>query len=378
MYGKKCSVPFMNYSLIFKSLKREHMKKGMLLLLLVCHYSFSQIAKDTLLVGYAPAAPFIIEDDGLLEGINVWLWKKVAADLKLTYELKPMNFADMLDALKAGEIDVSINPLTITGNRSKEMEFTHSFFASHSTIAVAQKSSLQKVRQFLESFLHLNFLRGFLLLLIILLFFGTLAWIFERRGNEEFRKNHKGIWDGLWWSAVTLTTVGYGDKAPKTRGGKIAALGLMLSGLLFVSGLTASIASSLTVDQLANNVDSFNAFKERSVGTIRSSEAREFLKIHFFKEVAEFEGVVPGLNALKKHEIEAFIYDEPILQYRIKKNKEFSKLEVLPLKFDVQFYAFGIKKDATTLEQAISQRILEIVETQNWEILLTEYGLTEL
>ena len=354
------------------------MKKGMLLLLLVCHYSFSQIAKDTLLVGYAPAAPFIIEDDGLLEGINVWLWKKVAADLKLTYELKPMNFADMLDALKAGEIDVSINPLTITGNRSKEMEFTHSFFASHSTIAVAQKSSLQKVRQFLESFLHLNFLRGFLLLLIILLFFGTLAWIFERRGNEEFRKNHKGIWDGLWWSAVTLTTVGYGDKAPKTRGGKIAALGLMLSGLLFVSGLTASIASSLTVDQLANNVDSFNAFKERSVGTIRSSEAREFLKIHFFKEVAEFEGVVPGLNALKKHEIEAFIYDEPILQYRIKKNKEFSKLEVLPLKFDVQFYAFGIKKDATTLEQAISQRILEIVETQNWEILLTEYGLTEL
>ncbi|UOY06690.1 hypothetical protein L0P88_22555 [Muricauda sp. SCSIO 64092] len=53
-------------------------------------------------------------------------------------------------------------------------------------------------------------------------------------------------------------------------------------------------------------------------------------------------------------------------------------MELLPLKFDVQFYAFGIKKDAVVLEQAISQRILEIAETQEWEIILSEFGLTEL
>ena len=210
------------------------------------------------------------------------------------------------------------------------------------------------------------------------MFFGMLAWFFERRGNPEFRKNHKGIWDGLWWSAVTLTTVGYGDKSPRTRGGKIAALGLMLSGLLFVSGLTASIASSLTVNQLANSSDSFNAFKERKVGTVKSSEANEFLKVHFFKDIATYEGVDEGLKDLEAHAIDAFIYDEPILQYKIKKNDQLKKLEVLPLKFDVQFYAFGIKKDEVELEQTISQRILEILETQEWEIVLSEFGLTEL
>ncbi len=348
-------------------------------LFLGCFLIKAQETRDTLRVGYTPAAPFIIQEDGLLEGINIWLWRRVAKDLELEYELVPMEFSQMLDSLKRGQIDVSINPLTITGERSKSMEFTHSFFASHSAIAVAQQSSLQKIRQFLGSFLHINFLRGFLLLLVILFFFGTLTWLAERKGNpEDFRPGFRGVWDGMWWSMVTLSTVGYGDKAPKTRLGKMAAIGLMFSGLLFVSGLTASIASSLTVNQLESGQNDFQSFKTKKVGTVKSSEAGDFLKAHFFKDVELYSGVVPGLQELKEHKLDAFIYDEPILRYRIKKDASLSMLDVLPLKFDVQFYAFGIKKNAVELEQDISQRILELIETQEWEVVLNEFGLTEL
>jgi len=201
----------------------------------------------------------------------------------------------------------------------------------------------------------------------------------ERKKNpEHFRQGFRGIWDGVWWSMVTLSTVGYGDKSPKTRLGKLVALGLMLSGLLFVSGLTASIASSLTVNQLANNQEDFQSFKSKKVGTVKSSEAGEFLKTHFFKNIQLYPGVIAGLKDLEQQQLDAFIYDEPILQYRIRKDSSFSKLTVLPLKFDVQFYAFGIKKNAIELEQAISQRILELMETQEWEVVLNEFGLTEL
>jgi len=333
---------------------------------------------DTLRVGYTQAPPFIIQEGELLEGINIWLWQQVADDLGLEYQLVEMNFSDMLDSLKTGAIDVSINPLTITGGRSKHMEFTHSFFASHSTIAVAEPSSFQKIKQFFASFLHLNFLRGFLLLFFVLLFFGVLAWWFERKSNPDFRANHKGIWDGLWWSMVTLTTVGYGDKAPKTRMGKIAALALMFSGLLFVSGLTASIASSLTVNQLANSNDNLDAFKERKVGTVKSTEASDFLRTHFFKDVVEYSSLEVGLQSLQSSKVDAFVYDEPILYHRIKKDPNLANLQILPLKFDVQFYAFGIRQHAVELEQAISQRILELTESQEWEIVLNEFGLSEL
>lgn len=356
------------------------MKKGLLLLFFICiSFLNAQEAKDTLIVGYTPAAPFIINGNGVLEGINVWLWQRVADDLNFEYEMVPMQFSEMLDSLKSGKIDVSINPLTITSSRSKDMEFTHSFYASHSTVVVSKQSSFQKIKQFIGSFFHINFLRGFLVLFIILLFFGILAWLFERKENpEHFRSGFKGLWDGLWWSMVTLTTVGYGDKSPKTRMGKITALGLMFSGLLFVSGLTASIASSLTVNQLNSENADFSDFKERKVGTIRSSESDDFLRTHFFRDIQTYNGVLPGLKDLEKNKLDAFIYDAPILRYRIKKDSSLQNLEVLPLKFDVQFYAFGIKKDEVELEQAISQRILEIIETQEWAVILAEYGLREL
>ncbi|MGB3152558.1 MAG: transporter substrate-binding domain-containing protein [Maribacter sp.] len=337
-----------------------------------------QAVRDTLLVGYTPAAPFIVKEDRGLSGLNIWLWKQVAKDLKLNYELVPMSFSDMLDSLSTGGIDLSINPLTITSDRSRNMEFTHSFFASNATVAIAQTSSLKKLLRFLEGFFNSNFLKGLLLLLLIIFIFGILGWWFERKENPEtFRPGSRGIWDGIWWSAVTLTTVGYGDKAPKTKLGKVSALVLMFGGLLFISGLTASIASSLTVNQLTNNPEGFNEFKNRKVGTVANSGTRTFLSEHFFKKVKTYPGVVQGLTDLTTGEIEAFIYDEPILHYRIQKDSSLNDLELLPLKFDVQFYAFALPKTHTKLEQKISQRILDIKETKEWEVVLNEFGLVE-
>lgn len=337
-----------------------------------------EVIKDTLLVGYTPAPPFIVQNGELLEGINIWLWQQVASDLELEYKLVPMDFSKMLDSLENGAIDVSINPLTITSDRNRKMRFTYSFYASNSTIAVADVSSFLKFVQFVKSFFNQNFLKGLLALLLIIFLFGLAGWYFERKAKgSDFRRGYRGIWDGVWWSAVTLTTVGYGDKAPITRMGKIAALVLMFGGLLFISGLTASIASSLTINQLNSNPDGFNEFKERPVGTVSSSSANQFLKEHFFKDVHVYDRVGLGLKALQESEIEAFMYDEPILKYRIREDSTLNTLQILPVKFDVQFYAFGLAKDHETLERKISQRILEITETQKWEVVLNEYGLTE-
>lgn len=75
--------------------------------------------------------------------------------------------------------------------------------------------------------------------LVTILFFalastaGILHAVFE--GNNPF--------EGLWWALVTLTTVGYGDIAPVTLGGRITAAVLMITGVGVLAAVTASIAA---------------------------------------------------------------------------------------------------------------------------------------
>jgi len=51
--------------------------------------------------------------------------------------------------------------------------------------------------------------------------------------------------EALWWSIVTLTTVGYGDYAPVTVGGQITAVVLMFLGVGIIGALASILASVL-------------------------------------------------------------------------------------------------------------------------------------
>lgn len=51
--------------------------------------------------------------------------------------------------------------------------------------------------------------------------------------------------DALWWSAVTVTTVGYGDFAPVTATGRLIAVALMIAGIALLGVVTATLASWL-------------------------------------------------------------------------------------------------------------------------------------
>jgi voltage-gated potassium channel len=55
--------------------------------------------------------------------------------------------------------------------------------------------------------------------------------------------NIKSPSDALWWSVVTITTVGYGDRYPVTDGGRIVAAVLMIAGVGLFGTFTGFIAS---------------------------------------------------------------------------------------------------------------------------------------
>jgi len=339
----------------------------------------AQWLTDTLRVGVKTSPPFLIKNEsGDFEGINMFLWEKIASDLDLSYSIKEMSLEELITGLENNEIDVAINPLTVTSNRFKRIDFSHPFYVSYTSMATQRKGSLNVITGFISSFFSINFLRALLLLFLIILVFGLLVWLFERKKNpDEFQKGLPGIWSGIWWSAVTMTTVGYGDKSPQSLGGRIIALVWMFTAIIVISGFTASIASALTVNQLGTSIDAIDDLRNIQTGTVAGSASADFLDKNSIAH-STYESLSAGLDRLEAGDVEVIAYDQPILQYTLSKEGR-DQLTVLPLTFNQQYYAFGFPKEDLlhpVLKDTISQHLVKITEETSWKVILAEYNLS--
>lgn len=70
---------------------------------------------------------------------------------------------------------------------------------------------------------------------------GALVVLDLERGVDGSTINNFG--DSLWWAAVTMTTVGYGDSYPITAAGQVAAVGMMIVGISLLGTVTGAFAT---------------------------------------------------------------------------------------------------------------------------------------
>ena len=68
---------------------------------------------------------------------------------------------------------------------------------------------------------------------------------------------------GLWWAIQTVTTVGYGDVAPKDVVGRVVAALVMLYGIAFIAIVTAVITSTF-VARASRDYDAAHREEEQS------------------------------------------------------------------------------------------------------------------
>ncbi|XP_031573116.1 uncharacterized protein LOC116307107 isoform X2 [Actinia tenebrosa] len=77
---------------------------------------------------------------------------------------------------------------------------------------------------------------------------GFIVWLLEfTKSTSDFPKPFiKGFNDGIWWSFVSMTTVGYGDRIPKSFAGRSFAVCWTLTGIVIISVATSSLTTTLT------------------------------------------------------------------------------------------------------------------------------------
>jgi len=79
-----------------------------------------------------------------------------------------------------------------------------------------------------------------LFLAILLVISGSIAIVHLETGPNS---NIRDADDAIWWTLVTVSTVGYGDLYPVSPGGRIVALGLMAVGIGLFGAFTAIVAA---------------------------------------------------------------------------------------------------------------------------------------
>jgi ABC-type amino acid transport substrate-binding protein len=351
---------------------------GIVSLLIVTLFSVKALAQNDntapgkLLVAVVDAPPFYIKaPDGRWEGLSIELWQAVAQELGVKYELREYSFEQVRDAVTRDKVDV-IPALAVTEQREIIMDLSHPFLRSGSAIAVTAETTGHSWLRFAGHLFSLNLLPVIGLLLLLALVAGTIVWLFEARRNPKMFGGGtvRGVGQGIWWAIVTLTTVGYGDKAPRTLGGRMVALIWMFASIILIASFTAAITTSFTVGELRGKIRGLSDLHHVRVGSVPQTESFNFLAQRGIG-VLPFESSRDGLQAIVDKKIDAFVFNESILKYLAR--TEFpGRVHVLPGTFD-HYYVSMALPSGSPLREPLNRALLKIITRDDWHRLVQSY-----
>lgn len=123
-----------------------------------------------------------------------------------------------------------------------------------------QKKSL--LRFFRNNRKLVELARIFFIIIALILVSALVITIFEPSDLDP-KVNIKSFFDAIWWTIVTITTVGYGDFFPVTVVGRIIGIFIIISGFIIFSTFTAYIASNF-IDKKIKERKGLNKIKLRN------------------------------------------------------------------------------------------------------------------
>ena len=319
-----------------------------------------------------PVPPFVIEDStGDLSGFSIDLWQAIAAQLQRPFEwerVKTVN--EQLAAVKEGQADAAIAAITITEEREQSVDFSFPYFESGLGILTAGKSDTPVLDAIALAFSP-ALLRLLAFVLALLIIVGHLVWFFERNRNPEFPKDYiHGVWAGIWYAGVTVTTVGYGDKTPKSVPGRLIGLVWMFAGLFVIANFTAGVTAQLALRELKGAINGPQDLPGKQVLAVEGTTGDAWLTSQGVPHTT-VKTIDDAYAALAAGRTEAVVYDYPVLLY-YSLNDGQHKTQLAGGAFSLENYGIAVPTEGA-LREDINRALLKLHENGVYNDIYTRW-----
>jgi len=137
----------------------------------------------------------------------------------------------------------------------------------------------------------------------------------ERRSNPLADRGYlRGLGDGLWGVMLIIATGEHGDRETPSIVKRLTVAFMWLFGVVLIAQFTATVTSSLTVQQLRSRIHGPGDLMGRSLGTVPGSVAADYLQERGMPFTA-VGGAEESIRALLEGRVEAVVFEAPTLQY---------------------------------------------------------------
>jgi polar amino acid transport system substrate-binding protein len=331
----------------------------------------SPTLNKTLKIATRVLPPFVTEENGKLSGFSIDLWNKIAEEMQVKSEfIKTNTVKDILAAVQSKQADIGVGAISVTAQREKEMDFSQPIFDSGLQILVRSQGSRNSIWRLLSQIFTPELFHLFSIMLVIILIPGHIVWLVERKHKGGFLQDSAyfpGIFKAFWWAAATLAT--QAEEMPKGPLGRITAIIWMFVSVVFIAYFTATVTTSLTVDQLQSSIKGVNDLPNKTVATVAESTSAKYLQQQPSIMAKTFPKIEDAYVALNNTDdaarIDAIVYDGPILLYYAAHDGK-GKVQIVGNVFRKENYAIAMP-NGSPYRKDVNSALLSVQEKGGYQ-----------